>query len=582
MIKLIQRIFKSLRFKIIIFYSLLILISISLMGLVSYHIYVSNTDTVMRQNLETIAKLNSEILDIYIKEVINSINVIAVDRDITNLLRDTDSADYHRNLKILKEKISNHTVSNSNIKNITFYSGHYNFTLHTNSEEIIDYSSHAMQKVIQTTNSAKYISIHFLPIKKSDYMYTKSNDQDLLIYFPIKDIYDNDRTLGTVLIQYNFKKLVEICSKAKITNGSYVFLLDTMMQPIVTVNNSDSLKATSLEELRKSKNVLFMEKNIASVSWKLLYVIDLNKIRDGTKIIRKLTVGLISVSVLISILISVYIGYSLTKALNLMRNYMLQFGSGKLDLRIHDHFDTEELQVLSKGFNEMADQMQTLVNVAYNLEIKQKDAQINALEARINPHFLYNSLQLISSLATLGRTNEIHDTIDSMASLYEYILYESKQTVTVEQELTHVHDYLKLQNLRLNNTLILRYYIDSNILSSKIMKLSLQPIVENCINHAFFSSKKRSKFIHITGIQREDRIVFEIVDNGVGIDESDLEALLSRLKTGDASEKSIGLVNVHQRMQLRYGTDYGINIKTHMNSYTKVIITFPLEASYEL
>ncbi|PKM58261.1 MAG: hypothetical protein CVU98_01920 [Firmicutes bacterium HGW-Firmicutes-3] len=568
-------VFKTLRFKIILFYSILFIISLSVLGISSYRIYFNYTTENMKQNIKVLTQSNANSINIYINEVMNSINIIALDKNIVELLNTYDTNSYYKNLKFLKERISNHTISNSNIENISLISEHYNFTLHSNSEKIINYNSEAMQNIIHTSNVSKYITINILPLKRSEYMYTKNDTKDLLIYFPIKDFNNNNKTEGVILIQYSFEKLVNICSKSKISNVNYVFLCDLENLPIVTINHTNTQITPSLENLSASDHYLFVEKEIESVPWKLIYVIDNNELKEKTNLMRDLVVTLIIISILASILISIYLGYNLTKALNIMRNYMIQFGSGCFDLRIHEQFNTEEMQTLSNGFNEMADRIQRLIHEAYDLEAKQKDAHIEALQARINPHFLYNSLQLISSLAILKRTDDIQIAIGSMANLYEYVLYENSQNVTVEQELTHINDYLCLQKLRLNNTLKFKFNIDSNILVFKIMKLSIQPIVENCINHAFLTSGKKTKYIYISGVKIGSKLLFEISDNGIGIDRDELNKLLNRLKTGLATENSIGLVNVQQRIQLRYGKDYGISIRTRVGHYTKVVIELP-------
>ena len=350
------------------------------MGFLFYNIYSNRVKSAAKQNLESIAELNANSIDVYFKEVINSIYTSAIDNDISNTLKDTDQKNYYRNMKLLRKELSNLTISNSNIRNVILISKLYNINLHTNSEEMIDFNSQTILDIIKSTYSSMYIKIKFLPLKKSDYMYTKGSADDLIVYFPIRDLQNREETLGIVLFQYNYQKLLETCSRSKIKYNNIIYLVDENEQPIITINNTGLEKIPIYSELKKSGNYLLVGSFIDSVSWKLVFAIDLKDLSKETIVVKKLATTIILISIIATILISISLGLKLTKSLNSISNNMYLFGTGDLSLRINENFATQELKILSNGFNEMADKIQTLINEAYSLEMKQKDAQIKASE----------------------------------------------------------------------------------------------------------------------------------------------------------------------------------------------------------
>ncbi len=217
-----------------------------------------------------------------------------------------------------------------------------------------------------------------------------------------------------------------------------------------------------------------------------------------------------------------------------------------------------------------------MINEVYAIRVSKQQAELEALQSKINPHFLNNTLQSITSLAILGRNQEIIFAIDSLRGMFDYILYEMSDMVPVSKELEYIERYIEIQNIRFNHGIEWKRDIPELMLSYRVPKLILQPVVENSIRHGL-KEKKGAKKLLIQGEVIEGRICFTITDNGVGIGAQRLGQLEEMLAEGQETPGHIGLTNVHSRLKLNYDSGSGIRIRSLEGRYCSVRLCMGLE-----
>lgn len=256
-------------------------------------------------------------------------------------------------------------------------------------------------------------------------------------------------------------------------------------------------------------------------------------------------------------------------------NAMQKIAEGDIQVRIKEDIkQDDEMTMVAKGFNKMLDQIDVLLDEVVEQTERQKNAEIKELQAQINPHFLYNMLNEIKALAKLGRTEEISIFVISLAKLLRRSISNQEKYVTLKEDLTFVEDYLNLQKIRYENNFEVMIDIDESILDCKIPNLIIQPIIENSILHGMDMGENKL-LIEVTGyIDDKGRVVLEIYDNGVGIDEEYMK-YINDIGKSSSLYGGLGLENVQKRLLLRYGSEYGITIESKKNSYTKVVMILP-------
>ncbi|MBQ4901107.1 sensor histidine kinase [Paenibacillus sp. Marseille-P2973] len=230
----------------------------------------------------------------------------------------------------------------------------------------------------------------------------------------------------------------------------------------------------------------------------------------------------------------------------------------------------DEFVHIAEAFNVMAGNIQELINSVYVQGLQRKQAELEALQAQINPHFLYNTLSTISSLANLGETRKVTDMVQGLSRFYRLTLNQGKVFTLLEHEVMQVETYLDIQRVKYADGFKVYVDIADDIKQVPVMKLILQPFVENIFKHAWFGE---SIAIRITGRRIADGIELKVIDNGIGMKPKIVKKLLS----APSLSGGYGVKNVDERIKLRYGEEYGISIFSIYGAGTTVRILLPAE-----
>ncbi len=312
----------------------------------------------------------------------------------------------------------------------------------------------------------------------------------------------------------------------------------------------------------------------------MVNVISLQDIYMETKKARNVTlITAMVILFILSVLTYVIISLLLKKLYRLIDN-MKQVEKGDFSTEINTD-GHDEIAILAFHFKRMLSKINTLIADAVYKQAVTKDTELKALKTQIDSHFLYNTLENIKMMAEIEGKYEISDSITSLGEMMRYNIKWKNEYVVLSEEIAHIKNYVDIMNLRLNRPLSLVVDIPDQLRDQEILKLSLQPIIENAIKHGIEpnSMKDEESIIHVKAYLQQQTVIIEVTDNGVGMDTQQLYTLNRKINglsnDQSTSEDGIGLRNVHERIALFYGKGYGISVKSVKNEYTSVMIRLP-------
>ena len=253
-----------------------------------------------------------------------------------------------------------------------------------------------------------------------------------------------------------------------------------------------------------------------------------------------------------------------------------QAASGDFAVRAQEG-SNDELAVLNASFNQMVEKIGNLVESIRVEQLNQRVTELKLLQAQINPHFLYNTLDAIIWLAESNQNDQVVMMVSSLSDFFRTTLSKGRDYITVQEEETHIRSYLQIQQLRYRDVLEYEIQIPEELYSYQILKLTLQPLVENALYHGI-KNKRGLGHILVTGEELNGTLLFRVFDDGMGMNPNRLENV-RRIISGEMSDEDnpsgFGLFNVDQRLRLNYGSEYGLQIDSEYGDWTEVLVTLP-------
>ncbi|MBQ8358970.1 MAG: histidine kinase [Oscillospiraceae bacterium] len=282
----------------------------------------------------------------------------------------------------------------------------------------------------------------------------------------------------------------------------------------------------------------------------------------------------------ITVILISTISRSMTHRLKEMVDVITSIREGDIDCRFPVVYH-DEISIIGDEFNRMIDQIQKYhLNAAVN-ELRRKEAELNALQSSINPHFLYNSLDCIRASALVNQDMRVAHQIQILANMFRYTTgYNSMRggIVTVDEEMKHVYDYLSMLSFRFEDRYDVEIHVDRAILPMRIPKLVLQPIVENSFQHGIRNLATQGR-VNIRGYLEGEAMILSVEDNGVGIPPEKLETLQQLLQANPLSTVDMpyrALININDRIRITYGQEYGVSLESIPGKRTRTMIRLPI------
>lgn len=397
--------------------------------------------------------------------------------------------------------------------------------------------------------------------------------------------FDSGMRLGYIVIDVDPKVIHGILAQVTLGSREQLFIADEAGRMVEGKDEahpqihtmklpSDYLEGVTHSAVNGERQlVAYVTSSITN--WTTVGIVPVSELMKDSLLIRNsiMLFGMISIG--LAMLISVFLAFRITQPLRSLIKLMRKVERGDL-LVSFPVKQWDEVGHLGKAFNTMVSKLSELGYLLYETEIREKDAQIAALQSKINPHFLYNTLGSISMYAEVEGNQEVVKMTNHLSRLLRYSLSSQKERVSLGDELDHVKGYMTIQKMRYEDRIDFKLDVDEIALACKVIPLMIQPIVENAINHGIDKGTGSGK-IRLACKVDQSVLRIAVEDDGIGMTEEQLILIRSRLAhTKDIGGSSgNGLLNVHRRIVLHFGEPYGLTLESMPYQGLKVMITLP-------
>ena len=393
---------------------------------------------------------------------------------------------------------------------------------------------------------------------------------------------------GVLLVDMNFSGIEQICKNVEVSKNGYVYLIDRdgeiiyhprqqlIYSNLINENNYEVAEfedGNHVESFEGNKRLVTV-KTVGYTGWKLVAISPMSDITSGYSEFRVFAIFIMIFSIFILISINMFVSSKIANPIKDLEVAVKEFENGVENLNITEN-GSYEMQHLAKAIKSMVNQMNVLMkNIVIEQESKRK-SELNALQAQINPHFLYNTLDSIIWMIE----NENYDgaiiMVTALARFFRISLSKGKNVITVKDELEHAKNYLTIQSIRYKNKFSYSIEADEDTLNLTSIKLIIQPLIENAIYHGMEYMSGEGDILIKSYIKDKD-LYIDIIDNGLGMPQEVADKLLIE-KVNNVQKKGsgIGLKNVHERIKLYFGNEYGLEIYSEPDEGTTIRIHMP-------
>ena len=575
----------SIRNKIFFSFGILLVSSMSLMGFYTYTQILETSNQKVLESISGIIAQSENEIRYKFKDVERDLKHFQFNIIVNDIL---DNYDYKPRIDQYKDSETLKKLVNS----IEGYGDNYLINIYFDKSKLF------------LTDNEKYFSsystlqIHDIQLSRSDYLplwqLTNANMIGTKKYFTcfgrILNIGDRNSELGIVTFHIDENKIRSIVDRINLLGNQNAYLID--QNGYIASNETEwnigsyllNEKEMEIIQRKGSGNMIHktdnkqqylrIYKKIEGYPFYIISDVSMDYIKDKSSEVIKNTVLITSVILMISFLIAYFISKGIFKRIKYLMNFMKTIDINNFEKGIPEKYK-DEIGILIKSFNKMLWRIKSLMQDVNVANLEKKEAEIRLLQAQINPHFLYNTLNTVNWLAMRRNDEDISFIVKNLSDYLRVGLNKGEDLITIEKELHHVSFYFNIQKYRFEDKINLLISIPENMLNLKIACLTLQPLVENAIVHGILPEDDRIGTIKITGYISDESLIIEVSDNGIGMDIDTLDKVKKGLYYDVTEETGYGLRNIHQRLKIKYGTDYGLNILSEKGKGTSCIVVIP-------
>ena len=389
---------------------------------------------------------------------------------------------------------------------------------------------------------------------------------------------------GIFFVDLNYNAIRALCENISLGSRGYIYILDQsgsivfhpqqqliysgMKQELI-----EEIMETEASSLETEDGKLYTISRSEATGWTVVGVAYVSELLEGTSAARAVyilvAVGLFAVALVLAVIIS----DEITKPVTALEQSMKKVEKGSFDRALLEVKDNNEIGRLTRSFNLMTEEIRKLMEQSEREQRAKRKYELRVLQSQINPHFLYNTLDSIIWMAEWGKNQEVVKMTSSLARLLRRSISNDQEVVTIGEEIEYTEAYLTIQKMRYQDKLEYEIDAEEDIRAERVIKLILQPLVENAIYHGI-KYKEGKGMIRIRGYRRGKDIVLEVWDDGRGMDADTLEHIFEK-HIRDTKSNGVGVNNVNERIRLFYGAEYGLRFESEPGKGTLATIVLP-------
>lgn len=575
--------FKSIQTELIIRFVLLVLFTIGIYVLFSIIYTRGNLKRNAAENSQELVNQVSMTIDTYIDSMESILHIIGEQGLVTEYLEAEDDETVYRQLQNTLRSIVN---EKKDIYDIAIV-GDEGCCLAFPEKELNSYArveEKRWYKKAQQSERDVEFSSHVQNIMAGEYEWV------ITLSRKIEDSFGSPSE-KLLIVDMNYEVIHDLCETVNMGANGYVYILDENGEIIYHPQQQlilSGVKKELLQEIvEQNKAIFYTDENgddklytsckSQQTGWTVVGVSYMSEVLADAEAFDRIHVALAIVLSLLALAVAVLLSRKITKPIKSLQIVMQKRHKDNFKPVYMPVEGRNEIASLYDSYNQMIGYIDELLEINTQKAREQQQSEMRALQAQINPHFLYNTLDSIVWMIETDDQEQAIRMTAALAKFFRRAIGTSKIFVTIEEELEYTRQYLIIQRMRYKDKIDFDIQMDSNILKEKIIKLVLQPLVENSLYHGL-KYKKGQGIIRITGYRMGDKIWMKVSDNGIGMEEDTLRTLFeTKEKEHEGMAKQIGLANVQKRMQLYYGKEYGLTVESERGIGTTVTIVIPAQ-----
>jgi two-component system sensor histidine kinase YesM len=414
--------------------------------------------------------------------------------------------------------------------------------------------------------------------------FTYNSMQQYVISASYSPYHSGNKEIEAIYFAFKVDNLDSFYSGIKIAKKGHMLIVDD--KNVVLASGDNSIIGKSIKDIGfenneivngisdiKGEKALVSSVLIPKTKWKVVNITKYDELTQGVREASRIVAIIIVLLITLFLIFSILFFREIIVPINNLSKKMKNVEKGNFDEAIEIKRD-DELYQLGESFNKMVRQIKVLILQRDLKERQRHQAEIEALQSQINPHFLSNTLNSIRLMAMIAKADSIKNMTDSLIKLLQASFGKKGKLITVDEEIENLDSYLYIMKVRYGDRFDTFIDVTDEIREHYMLRLILQPVVENSILHGVSELEDKGE-IRVRGFRQQNKIVFEVFDNGAGMSQEKLERLLTQEDSNEKGFSRIGIRNVDQRIKLNYGNEYGLKAESVLGEYTRITIELP-------
>lgn len=551
--------------------------------------------TVMDNAIENTTRLVNQVsydVDSYISYMSNITTMISENEDVSNYLFAEDLSASERSAAKEKVILQFESVlkSRPDIYNLAIVENNDNYLINDGEGKLNPYVDVTAQNWFADAMKAREGNCLSSSHVQNSIMY--SYKWVITMSSSLRDRRTNEKK-GVFFIDLNYSSISDLCNNNKIGNKGYMFVMSEDGKIVYHPKQQliyGGLFEEDVDKILSSKESYFTvdegdNQKLYTIckseetGWIVVGTAYTSELLKNSKNTQMIYIIIAACMILLVLIISSMIAETITYPIEVLKNSMQKVEQGQFDQANVVVKTKNEIGSLSNSFNIMTQQIQNLMEENVYEQKQKRKSELRALQSQINPHFLYNTLDSIIWMAESGKNDEVVEMTAALAKLLRQSISNEDEEVLLSQEIQLVQNYLTIQKMRYKDKLEYEITVDAEVANATIIKLLLQPLVENAIYHGL-KYKESKGMLWLKAYRAGSYLCIEIQDDGVGMDEDTLKHIFEKHKVNYRSN-GVGVYNVRQRLELYYGKECSMTYESKLNQGTKIMIRIPLRGGEE-